>query len=47
MDLILFPGFDDVGQFIPLHKRVSDVAMFRGKLILFYLQSLFGLFESI
>lgn len=23
-------GFDDVGQFIPLHKRVSDVAMFRG-----------------
>ena len=25
-------GFDDEGQFIPLHKRASDVAMFRGKL---------------
>ena len=28
----LLTGFDDGGQFIPLHKRASDVAMFRGKL---------------
>ena len=28
----LFPGFDDEGQFIPLHKRAADVAMFRGEL---------------
>lgn len=24
------PGFDEDGQFIPLHKRGSDVTMFRG-----------------
>ena len=27
---IIFQGFDEDGQFIPLHKRGSDVTMFRG-----------------
>ena len=36
---MIFQGFDEDGQFIPLHKRGSDVTMFRGKMMTLHIST--------